>query len=191
MLRSWVCCFRSSGCTMLLLQMLLLQMKERPHVQHAVPRSWNSLPALSRGRTTGGSSEATQWTSARGTQIWSHCNTSPDALEPDSQLQKPMEHLQLTRIRSARNIFARPPQRTLACGAPRVPRATSLSLPGSSASPMPTGCARLAGQCAAASTSSGRNGITRVALGTSGFDGSSRTSTMSESRMRSTRQLIS
>jgi len=44
---------------------------------------------------------------------------------------------------------------------------------------------------AAATISSGRSGITRVALGTSGFDGSSRTSTMSESRMRSTRQLIS
>jgi hypothetical protein len=39
--------------------------------------------------------------------------------------------------------------------------------------------------------SSGRNGITRVALGTSGFDGSSRISTTSLGRMRSTRQLIS
>ncbi len=42
-----------------------------------------------------------------------------------------------------------------------------------------------------ASTSSGLSGITRVALGTSGLAGSSRTSTMSVSRIRSMRQLIS
>lgn len=144
---------------------LLLQLRQHPHVRHSVPRSWNSLPALSRGRTSGWLERATpvkEYARRRDLVTLQH-QTLP--WRARLVASKPMKHAQLER----RNFFHQPLAAQTLCQ-----RARALTV-----------------QRATASTSSGRSWITRVALGTSGFDGSSRTSTMSESRIRSTRQLIS
>ena len=164
---------------------------ERPRFQHAVPRSRNCLLAPSRERTLGRHERA----ALTDKYMWRR-----DLVTLQRAAATSRDRLSASKCDETRAVVAGAAgQKNLRAARTREPSARehdsclrSWDQPVARGSLLAhlcpaTGCA----QRTAASTSSGRSGITRVALGTSGFDGSSRTSTMSESRMRSTRQLIS